>query len=254
MRDLIFEVHDGVATITINRPNARNALALQTMAELDEAITALGDDARVLVIRGAGDKALCAGGDLKELESLRSAAEAADMARRMRATLDRLPELAVPVIAGLNGDALGGGAELAIACDFRIAASHARFGFPQITLGLMLAWGATERLAELVGRGRSLHALLTGRIYTAPEAFSAGLVEEVVPADRFDERLATVARSIASAPREAVAGIKRSVNAIRPHRHPHLAEETIGQFARTWADPAHWERAAEMERRRQERR
>jgi enoyl-CoA hydratase len=254
MRDLLFEVHDGVATISIDRPQSRNALALQTMAELDEAISALGDDARVLVIRGVGDKAFCAGGDLKELEAMRSAEEAAEMARRMRATLDRLPQVSIPVIAALNGDALGGGAELAIACDFRIAASHARFGFPQISLGLMLAWGATERLAALVGRGRSMHALLTGRIFAAPEAFSAGLVEEVVPAARFDERVSAVARSIAAAPREAVAGIKRSVNAVHPHRHPELAAETIAAFARTWADPAHWERAEEMERRRQERR
>ena len=254
MRDLIFEVHEGVATITINRPHARNALALQTMAELDDAVSSLDDSARVVVIRGAGDKAFCAGGDLKELEGMRSAEDAADMARRMRSTLDRLPQLPVPVIAGINGDALGGGAELAIACDFRVAASHARFGFPQITLGLMLAWGATERLAALVGRGRSLHALLTGRIYTAPEAFSAGLVEEVVPFNRFDERMANLARVIAAAPPEAVRGIKASVTAIHPHRHPALAEETIERFARTWADPAHWERAAEMERRRQERR
>lgn len=254
MRDLIFEVHDGVATITINRPQARNALALQTMAELDQAIAGLGDDARVLVIRGAGDKAFCAGGDLKELEGMRSAEDAAEMARGMRTTLDRLPQLAIPVIAGVNGDALGGGAELAIACDFRIAASHARFGFPQVSLGLMLAWGATERLAALVGRGRSLHALLTGRIFTAPEAFSAGLVEEVVPAARFDERLDGVARGIAAAPRDAITGMKRSVNAIHPHRHPELAAETIAAFAKTWADPAHWQRVEEMERRRQERR
>ena len=254
MRDLLFEVHDGVAIITIDRPHTRNALALQTMAELDEAIATLGDEARVLVIRGAGDRAFCAGGDLRELESMRSAEEAADMARRMRATLDRLPQLPIPVIAAINGDALGGGAELAVACDFRVAASHARIGFPQITLGLMLAWGATERLAALLGRGRSLHALLTGRIYTAPEAFSAGLVEEVVPADRFVERMASVAHAIASAPRDAVAGIKRSVNAIHPHRHPHLADATIEAFAQTWADPAHWERVAEMERRRRENR
>ena len=252
MRDLVFEVHDGVATISINRPHARNALALQTMAELDEVVSAVGDEAKLLVIRGAGDKAFCAGGDLKELEGMRSAAEAAEMARTMRATLDRLPQLSIPVIAGVNGDALGGGAELAIACDFRIAASHARFGFPQITLGLMLAWGATERLADLVGRGRSLHALLTGRIFTAPEAFSAGLIEEVVPAARFDERVAMVARAIAAAPRDAVAGIKRSVDAVQPHRHLERSTEAIAEFARTWADPQHWERVAEMERRRQE--
>lgn len=253
MRDLIVEVQDGVAAITINRPQARNALALQTMAELDEAISTLGEEARVVIIRGAGDRAFCAGGDLKELEGMRSAEEAAEMAHRMRTTLDRLPQLAIPVIAGVNGDALGGGAELAIACDFRIAASHSRFGFSQITLGLMLAWGAPERLAALVGRGRSLHALLTGRIFTAPEAFSAGMVEEVVPAERFDQRLAAVSRAIASAPRDAVAGIKRSVNAIHPHHNPELAAETIAVFARTWADPAHWARVEEMEKRRRER-
>src|SRR4029077_20460381 len=114
-----------------------------------------------LVIRGAGDRAFCAGGDLKELEHMRSEADAAAMAHQMRATLDRIPQLPIPVIAGLNGDALGGGAELALACDFRIAASHARIGFAQITLGLMPAWGASERLASLVGRSRALNKLLT---------------------------------------------------------------------------------------------
>src|SRR5256884_4772731 len=130
MRDLRLTVEGGVATIAIDRPQARNALAIQTMRELDEALTAVGDrDIKVLVIRGAGDKAFCAGGDLKELEHMRSETGAASMAHRMRSTLDRLPQLPIPVIAGLNGDAFGGGAELAIACDVRIAAAHARIGF-----------------------------------------------------------------------------------------------------------------------------
>src|SRR3977135_3509092 len=150
MDDLKLEVVEGVATLSIDRPHARNALALQTMAELDEALdTVEREHARVLLIRGAGDKAFCAGGDIKELEAMRSEEEAAAMAHRMRATLDRIPQLAIPVIAGLNGDALGGGAELAIACDIRIAVEHARVGFPQITLGIMPAWGASERLAAL---------------------------------------------------------------------------------------------------------
>jgi enoyl-CoA hydratase/carnithine racemase len=254
MRDLIFEVVDGVATISINRPHARNALAQQTMAELDEAIELARSESRVLVIRGAGAKAFCAGGDLKELEHMRSAEEAGAMARRMRATLDKLPQLPIPVIAALNGDALGGGAELAIACDFRVAASHARIGFPQITLGLMPAWGASERLAALAGRGRSLYTLLTGTIFTAAEAMHAGLIEKVVPSDEFDAHVAEVARGIASAPPAAVAGIKRSVNAVHPHRNPDLADSTIEEFARTWADPAHWEAVARLERRRREER
>jgi enoyl-CoA hydratase len=242
MNDLRLEVVGGVATLSIDRPQARNALALQTMAELDEALeTVRTERARVLVIRGAGDKAFCAGGDIKELEQMRSGEEAADMAHRMRATLDRIPQLAIPVIAGLNGDALGGGAELAVACDFRFAAAHARIGFPQISLGLMPAWGASERLASLVGRGRALAILLGGRLMPAADAMQIGLVEIVVPSAEFDARIHEMALGIAAAPPAAVAGIKSSINAVRPHRHPELADTTVEAFARTWADPAHWQ-------------
>lgn len=254
MRDLLLEVDDAVATLTINRSHARNALALQTMEELSEAIDlSRRERARVLVIRGVGNQAFCAGGDLKELEQMRSEAEAAAMARRMRATLDLLPQLPFPVIAGLNGDALGGGAELAVACDFRIAAAHARIGFAQIRLGLMPAWGASERLAALVGRGRALHLLLGGHTLEAPDALVLGLVEEVVSSVSFDRRLKEFAQLIASAPPAAVAGIKSSVNAVRPHRNPDLADATIETFARTWADDAHWQAADKLRRsRRQE--
>jgi enoyl-CoA hydratase len=251
LKDLVLEVKRGVATLSINRPKSRNALALQTMAELGQALDEVRSArARVLVIRGAGDKAFCAGGDLKELEHMRSETDAAAMARRMRATLDRLPQLTIPVIAGLNGDAFGGGAELAVACDFRVAASHARIGFAQVTLGLMPAWGASERLAELVGRGRALHLLLGGEAITAEHALRVGLVEEVVPSEDFDVRLSEVASSIAAAPAAAIAGIKRSVDAVRPHRHPELAGTTIDAFAKTWAHPAHWKAVEKMEERR----
>ena len=255
MRDLHLEVVGGVAMLVIDRPGARNALALQTMDELDEALeTVRLQRARVLVIRGAGEKAFCAGGDIKELESMRSESEAAAMAHRMRRTLDRIPQLAIPVMAGLNGDALGGGAELAIACDFRVAAEHARIGFPQITLGLMPAWGASERLAALVGRARALSILLGGQPMAAPDALQLGIVEMVVPSNMFDERLHDFAAAIAAAPPAAVAGIKSSVNAVRPHRNPELADITVEAFARTWADPAHWEAVELMEKRRREKR
>jgi enoyl-CoA hydratase/carnithine racemase len=251
VRDLLLEVTRGVATLSINRPKSRNALALQTMAELDQALDQIkGVQARVLVIRGTGDKAFCAGGDLKELEHMRSEADAASMARRMRATLDRLPQLPIPVIAGLNGDAFGGGAELAVACDIRIAAAHARIGFAQVTLGLMPAWGASERLAALLGRGRALHLLLGGQAIGADDALRMGLVEEVVPSVGFDMRLAELATLIAAAPVAAIAGIKRSVDSVRPHRNPELADVTIDEFARTWAHPAHWKAVEKMEKRR----
>jgi len=251
LRDLRLEVTRGVATLSINRPKSRNALALQTMAELDQALDQIKRSrARVLVIRGTGDKAFCAGGDLKELEHMRSEADAASMARRMRATLDRLPQLPIPVIAGLNGDAFGGGAELAVACDMRIAAAHARIGFAQVTLGLMPAWGASERLAALLGRGGALHLLLGGQAIGADDALRIGLVEEVVPSVGFDMRLAELASLIAAAPVAAIAGIKRSVDSVRPHRNPELADVTIDEFARTWAHPAHWKAVEKMEKRR----
>jgi len=254
VKDLRVVVDGGVATLVIDRPQARNALARQTMRELDDVLGSINESgARVLVIRGAGARAFCAGGDLKELEHIRSESEAADMAAAMRATLDRIPKLAMPVIAAINGDALGGGAELAVACDFRVAADHARIGFAQISLGLMPAWGASERLAALVGRGRALYMLFSGAIISAGESKALGLVEEVYAGESFDERVGELARKIAAAPPDALAGIKATVNAVRPHHNPELAGETIAAFAKTWADPAHWDAAANLERRRRDR-
>ena len=251
MRDLVLEVTRGVATLSINRPKSRNALALQTMAELDEALDALKRArARGVGLRGGGPQAVCGGGGRNERAHKRSEADAASMARRMRTTLDRLPQLPIPVIAGLNGDAFGGGAELAVACDLRLAAAHARIGFAQVTLGLMPAWGASERLAALVGRGRALHLLLGGEAISAGEALRVGLVEEVAPSEKFDARLAELATSIAAVPVGAIAGIKRSVDSVRPHRNPELADATIEEFARTWAHPAHWKAVEKMEKRR----
>jgi len=252
MSDLTLDIKGGVAAIVIDRPQARNALNLATMRALADALDEIDRGrARVVVIRGAGEKAFCAGGDLKELEHMRSAEGAAQMARQMRSTLDRLGELKVPVIAAVNGDALGGGAELAIACDFRIAAAHARIGFPQVNLGLIPAWGAPERLAALVGRARALQVMLTGRAFTAEEALQIGLVEGVLPSADFDARVSELARGIAAAPPAAVAGIKRSVDKVRPQRNPELAESAIAAFAVTWAAPAHWHAVEKMEKRRQ---
>jgi enoyl-CoA hydratase len=254
MRHIRYLEKGGVATITIDRPGARNALAAQTMRELAEALDLVRrSENRVLVIRGAGDQAFCAGGDLKELEMLRSKPDAVEMARTMRATLDGIPALPIPVIAALNGDALGGGAELAVACDFRIAARRARIGFTQIRLGLVPAWGASERLASLVGRGRALYMLTSGHNMTAAGAMALGLIEEVIPDEEFDERVETQAAAIAGAPRQALAGIKASVGAILPHRHPEHAETTIDAFAETWTDPAHWAAVDKMDRQRRAR-
>src|SRR5207247_5784127 len=171
MADIRVELDGGVLLLTVDRPAARNALAAATMAELDALLAALParEGVRCVVITGAGDRAFISGGDLKELENERSEAFATDLARRMRATLDRIPALPVPVIAAINGAALGGGAEVAIACDFRIAAEDAQIGFTQPLLGLLPAWGGVERLGAVAGRARALYLLTTGRVLSGAE-------------------------------------------------------------------------------------
>jgi enoyl-CoA hydratase len=247
--DIRLERQAGVAVLTIDRPQARNALAPGTMRELDALLAEVaGSDAALAVITGAGDRAFIAGGDLKELESRREQAWAKEMATSMRATLDRIALLPMPVMAAVNGAAVGGGAEVAVACDFRICADDARIGFTQVLLGLMPAWGGVERLAELVGRGQALYLLGSGRVLTGIEAATCGLVEESVPRQLFESHWRGLAEEIARAPAPVLRGIKAAVNGVRPGRHPQLAAPAVEAFSRAWADPRHWEMAAEMER------
>ena len=230
------------ARITIDRPEARNALNLEGMAALDAALDeAAGWDVHVLFIRGGGDRAFVSGGDLKELENVREERFALDLARRMRATLDRIPALPFPVVAVINGHAIGGGAEVAIACDYRLAADDVSIGFTQATLGLMPAWGGIERLVQALGRGRALHLLTTGRMVDAAQALQIGLFEEVVPRGELDARVEALAGELALVPRAALAGIKRAAEAAFPYARPELAERASGDFARAWTDDAHWE-------------
>ena len=252
MADIRVEQDGAVLVLTIDRPGARNALAPSTMAELDGLLASLAerDDVRCAVITGAGDRAFVAGGDLKELESGRDEAFGARLAREMRATLDRIPALPVPVVAALNGAAIGGGAELAVACDFRVAADDASIGFTQALLGLMPAWGGIERLGALVGRGRALYLLTTGRVLSGAEAAAWGLVEESAPRERFDARWHELAHAVAAAPRHALAGLKAAMQAAHPGSRPDLAGPAEADFARAWAHPDHWAMAEAMERRR----
>jgi len=236
------ERRGAVAEVTIDRPEARNALNLAAMGALDAVLAeAAGWEVHALLIRGAGDRAFVSGGDLKELESVREEEFALDMARRMRATLDRIPGLPFPVVAVVNGHAIGGGAEVAIACDYRLAADDVRIGFTQATLGLMPAWGGIERLVQAVGRGRALHLLTTGRTIEAAEALRIGLFEEVVPRSQLDDRVDALAEELTRVPGAVLAGIKRAAEAAFPYARPELAEQATGDFARAWTDDAHWE-------------
>ena len=191
------ERSDGLAVITIDRPHARNAIALSTMGELEEALDA-AEGALALVIRGGGDRAFVSGGDLKELAALRTLDEASGMARRMRAVCDRIAAFPAPVVAALNGHALGGGAEVAVAADIRIAADDIKIGFNQVSLEIMPAWGGAERLAALVGRGRALMLAGTGTILGAGEAERLGLIDKVVPRASFDDEWRSLATALAN--------------------------------------------------------
>ncbi len=148
------EIDDGLAVLTIDRPHARNAIALDTMEQLEKALDAAAG-ARTLVIKGAGDRAFISGGDLKELSALRTEEDAAAMAKRMRSICDQLASFPAPVIAALNGHAFGGGAEVAVAADIRVAADDIKIAFNQVELEIMPAWGGAERLAALVGQEQS---------------------------------------------------------------------------------------------------
>src|SRR4029077_1122583 len=182
------EIEAGVAVITIDRPEVRNAIGFATVDELGAALDRVQEsDAAVLVVRGGGDRAFVSGGDLKELSAIRTHTEAVGMAARVRRLLDRVAAFPLPVIAALNGHALGGGAEVAIAADIRIAADHGEVGFHQVTLGIMPAWGGAERLAQAIGRSRALLAIATGELYDANTALRLGLLDIVVPRSVFDE-------------------------------------------------------------------
>ncbi|MBA2947839.1 enoyl-CoA hydratase/isomerase family protein [Streptomyces himalayensis] len=224
------EMDSGLAVITINRPHARNAIALDTMGELEQALDAAAG-ARALVVTGAGDRAFVSGGDLKELAALRTTEEAAAMAWRMRRICDRIAVFPAPVIAALNGHALGGGAEVAVAADIRVAADDIRIGFTQVNLEIMPAWGGAERLAALIGRGRALLLAGSGRVLDAAGAERIGLVDEVLPRASFEEGWQTLARSLANRPAQEIKRITREGAS---------AHEAVDAFAALWVGDAHW--------------
>ena len=183
--------HDnGIAILTINRPEVLNALSFEIIAEIGQAIDQVAaSDARALIITGAGEKAFCAGADIKELigRPLREQKRGAELGQATFAKLDRLP---MPSIALVNGYAFGGGAELALACTFRLATDNAKFGLPEIKLGLIPGYGGTQRLPRLIGEARAMEMILTGRTVGAEEALRVGLVNRLVNAPALDAAIA----------------------------------------------------------------
>jgi enoyl-CoA hydratase len=196
---LLYATRDSVATITVNRPSVRNALNVATMKELAEAFEQAKADPsiRVVILTGAGEKAFAAGADISEIAGL-DEVSGAEFSRQGQAVFDSIEALGKPVIAAVNGYALGGGCELAMACTLRIAAEHAVFGQPEVKLGLIPGYGGTQRLPGLIGKSRALQLLLTGETIPADDALTLGLADSIVPLESLLSKAEALAQQIAA--------------------------------------------------------
>ncbi len=211
--NLLMTIEDGVATITVNRPQAMNALNLATLQELADAVQTVSAvaDVRAVIITGAGSKAFIAGADIGMLVELDpcAARELATLAHGIYANIEQGGK---PFIAAVNGYALGGGCELAMSCDLRIAADTAKFGQPEITIGTLPGFGGTQRLPRLVGKGRGLEMIMTGEMIDAREAWRIGLVNQVVPPEELLPAARTLALKLAAKSRAAMKSCKQAVH------------------------------------------
>ncbi len=202
LENVLYEKKDGIAYVTLNRPKVLNALNQRTWQDLRAAFEDARDDATVrgVILTGAGDKAFIAGADISEIAHI-TAVDAERSSRYGQDVLTLIENLGKPVIAAVNGFALGGGCETAMACTIRVASEHARFGQPEVTLGIIPGGGGTQRLPRLVGKGRALQIILSGAMITAQEAYRIGLVNEVVPATDLIPRAEAILKQIfANAP------------------------------------------------------
>ena len=211
--NLLIQIDSGIAIITINRPKAMNALNEKTLLELQDIFASVAEDVavKVVILTGSGEKAFVAGADIAAMQPL-SALEARQFAKlghRVMSAIERCPK---PVIAAVNGFALGGGCELALGCDIRIVAENARFGQPEVNLGVIPGFGGTQRLARLIGKGRALELILTGEMIDAAEAYRIGLANKVVPLDQLLDTTKKMASAIISKGSYAVQLAKEAIH------------------------------------------
>jgi enoyl-CoA hydratase len=211
---ILFEVQDGVATLTFNRPKVLNAMSPRTLDELGEVVARAERERgiRALVLTGAGDKAFIAGADIAAMAEM-GPVEARRFAETAHGILERLERLPIPTVAAVNGYALGGGCEIALGCDLVYASEAARFGQPEVNLGIIPGFGGTQRLSRRVGRMRALEMVLTGDHYDARRAKEIGLVLDVLPAAELVPHVVAQAKKIASKGPVAVALAKRAIHA-----------------------------------------
>jgi len=211
--NIICEVKDGIATITFNRPKALNALNQALLKEFSDALDGIAgnEETRVLILTGAGEKAFVAGADITELATFNSLS-ARYFSGVGHEIIGKLQELSIPVIAAVNGFALGGGSEIALACDFIYASESARLGLPEITLGIIPGFGGTQRLPRLIGRNKAKEMIFTGKMITAAEAKEVGMVNRVFPPEALMEEALKTAKTMASMGKVALRTAKMAVN------------------------------------------
>lgn len=212
--NIILTIDSGIATVTFNRPKALNALSNELLSEFGQALDEmiLDESIRVLILTGSGEKAFIAGADITELATFNTL-QAKAFSQAGHAIINRLQELPIPVIAAVNGYALGGGSEMALACDFIYASTKAMFGLPEISLGLIPGFGGTQRLPRLIGRNRAKEMIFTGQMISADEAEKIGLVNRVCPPESLLKDAIKTAQSMASKGKVALRAAKQAVNA-----------------------------------------
>ncbi|MGI6092294.1 MAG: short-chain-enoyl-CoA hydratase [Veillonellaceae bacterium] len=211
--NLLFEVEDGIGIVTINRPKVLNALNRATITEIEALFSELVEDnsVKVVIVTGSGEKSFVAGADIAEMQSM-TAIEGRKWGKLAQAVFNKIDNLPQPVIAAVNGYALGGGCELAMACDIRIASEKAKFGQPEVSLGIPPGFGGTQRLPRLIGKGRAKELLFTGEMIDAQEAYRIGLVNRVVKPEELITTARDIARKIMQRGEIAVKMCKAAVN------------------------------------------
>jgi enoyl-CoA hydratase/carnithine racemase len=225
LENVVYDKKGPIAYVTLNRPKVMNALNKATINDLRAAFEDARDDAAVrgVILTGSGEKAFAAGADIAEMSNY-TAVEAEEGTRRGQGLTELIENLGKPVIAAVNGFALGGGCELAMSCSIRIAAERAKFGQPEVKLGVMPGYGGTQRLPRLVGKGRALKLILSGDIIDASEAYRIGLVDELVPGAQLTERAETVLKKIIA---NAPFSVKYALEAVNKGQDTSVAEGLI---------------------------
>lgn len=224
-KTILTSLQGGILTVTINRPDKLNALNKDVMSDLERVIMEIEDNKEIrgVILTGAGQKGFVAGADISEFVGL-TGGEGMDLARKGQEIFSKIETCSKPVVAAVNGFALGGGCELAMACHFRIASENAKFGQPEVNLGLIPGYGGTQRLVQLIGKGRALELLMTGNMIDAPTALQYGLVNYVVPQEELLNKTTSILETIISKAPLAISRCITAANAVFSHKNGYEIE------------------------------